>query len=74
MSRVNTQWTGVNSTRPEEGEMAGRAKRAKGRAKESLGALADNKKLKDKGRVDQAEGTARKKTRRAVDKVKDKVD
>ena len=53
--------------------MAGRAKRAKGRTKESLGALTDNKKLKDKGRADQAAGTVRKKARRAVNKVDDKL-
>jgi uncharacterized protein YjbJ (UPF0337 family) len=40
--------------------MAGRTTRAKGRIKESAGALADDKELKDKGRLDQAKGSIRK--------------
>jgi len=47
-----------------------RTDRAKGRLKESLGALADHKRLKDKGRVDQAKGSAKKKTARAKRKVR----
>jgi uncharacterized protein YjbJ (UPF0337 family) len=50
--------------------MAGRGDRAKGRIKESLGALADHKRLKDKGRVDQAKGSTKKRARRAADKLK----
>jgi uncharacterized protein YjbJ (UPF0337 family) len=50
--------------------MAGRTDRAKGRVKESAGALTDHKRLKDKGRVDQAKGSVKK---RAA-KVKRKVD
>src|SRR3954451_464108 len=49
--------------------MAGRGDRAKGRVKESLGALADHKRLKDKGRVDQAKGSTKKRARRAADKL-----
>jgi uncharacterized protein YjbJ (UPF0337 family) len=61
--------------------MAGRTQKAKGRVKESAGALANNKKMKDRGRVDQGAGAAKKKTDAAADKVseaakkaKDKVD
>lgn len=50
--------------------MGGKAKRGKGRLKESFGALVDNKRLKDKGRVDQASGTARKTAGRAADRVR----
>ena len=50
--------------------MAGRTKRAKGRVKESLGAVADNKRLKDKGRVDQAKGSTKKRADKAVDKLR----
>ena len=50
--------------------MAGRADRAKGRIKEALGALADNKRVKDKGRVDQAKGSTKKRVDKATDKVK----
>ena len=38
-----------------------------GRAKEALGALTGNKRLKDEGRVDQAKGSVK----NAVDKVAD---
>jgi uncharacterized protein YjbJ (UPF0337 family) len=40
--------------------MAGRTTRAKGRVKEAAGALADDKELKDKGRLDQAKGSLHK--------------
>lgn len=50
--------------------MAGRTDRAKGRLKESLGALADHKRLKDKGRLDQAKGSTKKRTGKAAKKVK----
>ena len=39
--------------------MAGRVKRGRGRLMESVGALTDNKRLKDKGRLLRGEGTAR---------------
>jgi uncharacterized protein YjbJ (UPF0337 family) len=61
--------------------MAGRTQKAKGRVKESAGALANDKEMKDRGRLDQAAGTAKKKADDAADKVsdaakkaKDKVD
>jgi uncharacterized protein YjbJ (UPF0337 family) len=50
--------------------MAGRRKRAKGRLRESFGALTDNKRLKDKGRIEQAAGTARKTAGRTADKLR----
>ncbi len=46
--------------------MAGRVKRGRGRLMESVGALTDNKRLKDKGRLLRGEGTARS----AADRVK----
>ena len=49
--------------------MSGRTDRAKGRAKEALGAAADHKRLKDKGRVDQAKGSVKKRTAKAKRKV-----
>ena len=49
--------------------MSGRLDRAKGRVKESLGALADHKRLKDKGRVDQAKGSVKKRSTKAKRKV-----
>jgi uncharacterized protein YjbJ (UPF0337 family) len=54
--------------------MRGSAKRGKGRLKESLGALTDNKRLKDQGRVEQAAGSARKTADRMSRKVRRKAD
>lgn len=42
---------------------------AKGKAKEAVGDLTDNDRLKNEGKVDQAKGTVKD----AVDKVADKV-
>ena len=53
--------------------MRGSATRGKGRLKESLGALTDNKRLKDKGRVEQAAGSARKTADRMRRKVRRKA-
>ncbi len=50
--------------------MGAKTDRAKGRVKEGVGGLTDNKRLKDKGRADSAAGTAKKKAGRATDKVK----
>ena len=44
--------------------MGARTERAKGRLKESLGALTDNKRVKDRGRVDQASGSTKKRARK----------
>lgn len=54
--------------------MSGRTQRAKGRVKEATGALADDKGMKDRGRMDQAAGTVRKKVGKAARKVKRTVD
>ena len=50
--------------------MAGRTTRAKGRVKEAAGALADDKKMKDKGRLDQAKGSIKKRARKVRKKVR----
>ncbi len=52
--------------------MGARTDRAVGRLMVSLGALTDNKKMKDKGRLGQARGSARKKGGRAFDKLRGK--
>jgi uncharacterized protein YjbJ (UPF0337 family) len=54
--------------------MGAKADRAKGRTKEAVGGLTDNKRLKDKGRADSASGTAKKKAGKATDKVKKALD
>jgi uncharacterized protein YjbJ (UPF0337 family) len=46
---------------------------AKGRAKEALGDLTDDEKLKREGKLDQAGATVKKKTGDAVDSAKDKM-
>jgi uncharacterized protein YjbJ (UPF0337 family) len=58
----------------EENSMGGKTDRAKGRVKEGVGGLTDNKRLKGKGRADSATGTAKKKAGRAADKVKRTLD
>lgn len=49
--------------------MQGRAKRGKGRLRESLGALTDNKRQKDKGRLEQAMGSTMKRADRVIRRV-----
>ena len=53
--------------------MAGRMDRAKGRVAEALGALFDNKKLKDKGRASRVMGTTKGKAADSADDVKDRT-
>ena len=49
--------------------MSGEADQAKGRIKEAVGDLTDDKDLKREGKIDQGAG----KVKEAVDKVKDKL-
>jgi uncharacterized protein YjbJ (UPF0337 family) len=58
----------------ERSRMGAKADRAKGRVKEGVGGVTDNKRLKDKGRADSAAGTAKKAAGRATDKVKRVLD
>jgi uncharacterized protein YjbJ (UPF0337 family) len=46
---------------------------AKGRLKEAVGDLTDNKDLKREGKIDRAQGAAKEKLDNAVDKLKDAV-
>lgn len=48
-----------------------RSDELKGRAKESVGDLTDDEKMKREGKTDQASASAKEKANRAVDKVKD---
>lgn len=52
---------------------SGTADKAKGRVKEAAGALADDKTLKAKGKLDQLAGKAKDVAEAVVDKVKDTV-
>ncbi|MDK2962662.1 MAG: CsbD-like [Verrucomicrobiota bacterium] len=49
--------------------MNGKTDIAKGRAEEAAGALADNDKLRGKGKTDQAVGQTKETARKAVDKI-----
>ena len=51
--------------------MSGTSDQIKGRVKEAVGAVTDNKRLKDEGRKDQAVGKVRKAVERVIDKAKD---
>ncbi len=50
--------------------MSGEVDKAKGRAKEAVGVLTDDEKLKQKGKLDQAAGAVKQKAEKAVDAVK----
>jgi len=54
--------------------MSGQTDDAKGRAKEAVGALTDNDKLRREGKSDQRAGAVKKKVEDAKDWVDDKVD
>ena len=49
--------------------MSGTIDKIKGRAKEAVGVVTNNRRLKDEGRLDQATG----KVKKAVDRILDKV-
>jgi uncharacterized protein YjbJ (UPF0337 family) len=51
--------------------MNGAVDKAKGRAKEAAGALADDDSLRREGKVDQAAGKVKDKAGKAIDAVKD---
>jgi uncharacterized protein YjbJ (UPF0337 family) len=53
--------------------MGDKADEMKGRAKEAVGDLTDNDKLKREGKVDRATSTVKDKVEDTVDKVRDKV-
>ena len=50
---------------------SGKSDELKGRVKEAAGALADDKKLKQKGRADQAIGKLKQTVEKVIDKAKD---
>jgi len=54
--------------------MSGTTDDIKGRAKEAVGDLTDNDKLKREGKVDRAAGAAKDKVEDAKDWVEDKID
>ena len=53
--------------------MSGTSDKIKGRVKEAVGALTDDKRLKREGKLDQATGKIKKAVERVVDKTKNAV-
>ena len=53
--------------------MSGTSDTIKGRAKEAVGVVTNDRKLKDEGRIDQATGKVKKAFERLIDKVKPKT-
>jgi len=54
--------------------MSGTSDTIKGRAKEAVGVVTNNQRLKDEGRMDQATGKVKKAVDRLIDKVKSKTE
>jgi uncharacterized protein YjbJ (UPF0337 family) len=50
--------------------MSGTVDKIKGRAKETVGVITGNRRLKDQGRTDQAIGKVKKTVERSIDKAK----
>jgi uncharacterized protein YjbJ (UPF0337 family) len=50
--------------------MSGTTDTIKGRVKEAVGALTDDQRLKDEGKIDQATGKVKKTVERVIDKAK----
>jgi uncharacterized protein YjbJ (UPF0337 family) len=53
--------------------MSGKADEIKGRIKEAVGDLTDDKNLKDSGRADKAAGKVKQNVEHAVNKVRDAI-
>jgi uncharacterized protein YjbJ (UPF0337 family) len=51
--------------------MSGKGEELKGRAKEAAGAISDDDKLRQEGKIDQASGKVKQAAGKAVDAVKD---
>jgi uncharacterized protein YjbJ (UPF0337 family) len=51
--------------------MSGTTDKIKGRVKEAVGALTNDKELKNEGKADQASGAVKDSLEKAIDKVKD---
>lgn len=54
--------------------MSGKSDEAKGRVKEAIGDLADDKRMKREGQRDRAAGKVKQKVEKVIDKIRDAVD
>jgi uncharacterized protein YjbJ (UPF0337 family) len=57
----------------EDSLMSGTSDKIKGRVKEAVGALTDDQRLKDEGRLDQTTGKVKGAVERVIDRVKNAV-
>jgi uncharacterized protein YjbJ (UPF0337 family) len=53
--------------------MSGKAEEIKGRVKESVGVMTNDKRLKKEGKVDQASGKIKQNAEKVINKVRDAV-
>jgi uncharacterized protein YjbJ (UPF0337 family) len=53
--------------------MSGKAEEIKGRVKESVGVMTNDKRLKEEGKVDQASGKIKQNAEKVINKVRDAV-
>ncbi len=53
--------------------MSGTSDKIKGRVKEAVGALTDDQRLKDEGRLDQTTGKIKKTVERVIDKANETI-
>ena len=53
--------------------MSGKAEEIKGRVKESVGVMTNDKRLKKEGKVDQASGKIKQNAEKVINKVRDSV-
>jgi uncharacterized protein YjbJ (UPF0337 family) len=67
--RATSHWC-FNNQQQENSAMSGTTDTVKGRAKEAVGVVTNNQRLKDEGRLDQAVGKVKKAVKGMIDKVK----
>jgi uncharacterized protein YjbJ (UPF0337 family) len=71
---MHSEWTAWRfNNQQEDSVMSGTSDTIKGRAKEAVGVVTNNQRLKDAGRVDQATGKVKKAVERLIDKAKTKT-
>jgi uncharacterized protein YjbJ (UPF0337 family) len=64
------RWPSNGFDQEEDSAMSGTSDKIKGRVKEAVGALTDNQRLKDEGKLDQTTGKIKEAVERVIDKAK----
>jgi uncharacterized protein YjbJ (UPF0337 family) len=67
------RWPSNSFELEEDSAMSGTSDKIKGRVKEAVGALTDDQRLKDEGRLDQTTGKIKDAVERVIDKAKNTV-